>query len=112
MTTVVPANVAADQTWRHNRRGPRIRTPTPPPDGGACAGDPWPFDQAAKALERPGPGRPGRHPRPEVAAALAICHSCPVATACLDWAIATGDRWSILGGTTPTDRGQLRKASA
>ena len=30
--------------------------------------------------------------------ALDICRTCPVRQQCLDWAIATGEKWAIAGG--------------
>jgi WhiB family redox-sensing transcriptional regulator len=40
-----------------------------------------------------------------VAKAQALCAACPVRTPCRDWALASGDRWAIAGGTTPEQRG-------
>jgi WhiB family transcriptional regulator, redox-sensing transcriptional regulator len=42
-------------------------------------------------------------------AAKALCATCPVRQPCLDMALATGDQHAILGGTTPTERGPLRR---
>jgi WhiB family redox-sensing transcriptional regulator len=36
--------------------------------------------------------------------ARAICATCPVTGPCLNWAVATGDRWSVSGGMTPEQR--------
>jgi WhiB family redox-sensing transcriptional regulator len=42
-------------------------------------------------------------------AAKQVCASCPVREACLEMALATGDQHAILGGTTPEERGRLRR---
>src|SRR6266545_921054 len=42
-------------------------------------------------------------------AAKAVCAACPVREPCLEMALATGDQHAILGGTTPTERGRLRR---
>lgn len=47
-----------------------------------------------------GPG----HTESDVTAALAICRTCPVINQCLKFAFDTGDRFAVLGGTTPAQR--------
>jgi WhiB family transcriptional regulator, redox-sensing transcriptional regulator len=42
-------------------------------------------------------------------AAKAVCAACPVREPCLEMALATGDQHAILGGTTPKERGRLRR---
>jgi WhiB family redox-sensing transcriptional regulator len=42
-------------------------------------------------------------------AAKALCAGCPVREPCLEMALATGDQHAILGGTTPSERGRLRR---
>ncbi len=42
-------------------------------------------------------------------AAKQVCAACPVQQPCLEMALATGDQHAILGGTTPTERGRLRR---
>jgi WhiB family transcriptional regulator, redox-sensing transcriptional regulator len=42
-------------------------------------------------------------------AAKQVCAACPVKQPCLEMALATGDQHAILGGTTPTERGRLRR---
>ncbi len=42
-------------------------------------------------------------------AAKQVCASCPVQQPCLEMALATGDQHAILGGTTPQERGRLRR---
>jgi WhiB family transcriptional regulator, redox-sensing transcriptional regulator len=65
--------------------------------GAACGPDdlelfyPEPDDQAAEQ------------------AAKQLCASCPVQQPCLDMALATGDQYAILGGTTPAERIPLRR---
>jgi WhiB family redox-sensing transcriptional regulator len=40
-----------------------------------------------------------------IKAAKAICASCPVSTACLEWATRTKETHGIWGGLTPEERG-------
>src|SRR6266508_2227570 len=42
-------------------------------------------------------------------AAKQVCAGCPVQQPCLEMALATGDQHAILGGTTPEERGRLRR---
>jgi hypothetical protein len=42
-------------------------------------------------------------------AAKRVCTGCPVRAACLEMALVTGDQHAILGGTTPQERGRLRR---
>jgi hypothetical protein len=42
-------------------------------------------------------------------AALAICQTCRVRDACLDFAMRTRQPQGVWGGTTPDDRKKLRK---
>jgi WhiB family transcriptional regulator, redox-sensing transcriptional regulator len=42
-------------------------------------------------------------------AAKQVCAGCPVRESCLEMALATGDQHAILGGTTPQERGRLRR---
>src|SRR6266508_4494589 len=42
-------------------------------------------------------------------AAKQVCAGCPVREACLEMALATNDQHAILGGTTPAERGRLRR---
>lgn len=43
----------------------------------------------------------------DVDRAKSICAACPVRAACLDWALATGARNAVLGGTTWGERRAL-----
>jgi WhiB family redox-sensing transcriptional regulator len=47
----------------------------------------------------------------EFAEAMAkkVCRSCPIINECLEFALYTGDRWSILGATTPSEREAIRR---
>jgi WhiB family transcriptional regulator, redox-sensing transcriptional regulator len=88
-----PAELAADLP-----RLPRGVTLDPVVlQGAACGPDdlelfyPEPDDQAAEQ------------------AAKALCASCPVRQPCLDMALATGDQYAILGGTTPAERVPKRR---
>ena len=42
--------------------------------------------------------------RAEAWAAKRICRRCPVRTACLEWAIRTGERSGVWGGMTEEER--------
>lgn len=44
-----------------------------------------------------------------IAEAKAICKGCPVKFSCLEYAFETDDRWAILGGTTPNERGRFKR---
>jgi len=46
------------------------------------------------------------------AAAKRLCGDCPVRESCLRFALATGDRHGIYGGTTPTERRVLHYTMA
>jgi WhiB family transcriptional regulator, redox-sensing transcriptional regulator len=58
------------------------------------------------------------HPEPgddhdlRVEEAKRYCRHCPVRNRCLEWAFETGDRWGILGGTTPYQRTRMRNTAA
>lgn len=41
------------------------------------------------------------------ALAKSVCRRCPISNACLEFALATGDTWAILGGMTPEERRAL-----
>jgi len=71
-------------------------------DRSACAATPL-------ALWFPSVNHPNRR---QERAAKAICGACPVIDACLAWALEVDDRWALLGGTTPTERGKLTKRAA
>lgn len=49
--------------------------------------------------------------RANVRDAKAICATCPVIDACLDWAITTNDEHAVLGGTTPKERRRMKRRS-
>ena len=42
--------------------------------------------------------------RDDPAPAVAACRRCPVASACLDYALAADERTGVWGGTTPAER--------
>lgn len=44
--------------------------------------------------------------------AVAICQTCPVKQACLDYALETGQPQGVWGGLTPEQRNQLRRQPA
>jgi len=44
---------------------------------------------------------------PENRDAISICKQCPVQTECLEFALATDDRYGIFGGTTPQQRYEI-----
>lgn len=45
----------------------------------------------------------------QAAPAVAVCNRCPVAGACLDWALETGQAYGIWGGQTEHQLRQLRQ---
>ena len=47
--------------------------------------------------------------QPQIAQAKAVCRKCPITTRvnCLEFALETGDKWAILGGTTPSERNAI-----
>lgn len=50
-------------------------------------------------------------PRPsdeEAAEAKRICSSCPVEEECLLFALSNGERYGVWGGTTPSEREDMR----
>ncbi|MFE2992371.1 WhiB family transcriptional regulator [Streptomyces sp. NPDC059262] len=70
-------------------------------DDAACAGeDPEVFFPV-------GTSGPALH---DVRAAKRICHRCPVETACLEWALATGQMTGVWGGASETERTALLRA--
>lgn len=46
----------------------------------------------------------------QVLRAKAVCRTCPVVRECLSYALETGERAGIWGGTTPDERRMLRQA--
>jgi WhiB family transcriptional regulator, redox-sensing transcriptional regulator len=46
----------------------------------------------------------------QVSRALRICDGCPVRQQCLDFALRTGEKDGIWGGTTPDERIRARRA--
>jgi WhiB family transcriptional regulator, redox-sensing transcriptional regulator len=46
----------------------------------------------------------------QVARALRICAGCPVRQQCLDFAMRSGEKEGIWGGTTPEERIRVRRA--
>ena len=68
---------------------------------------------AGGRLRERGPGAllPGDH-RPgadQVARALEVCAHCPVAQACLEWAMETGQLTGVWGGVSATQRRSVRR---
>lgn len=49
--------------------------------------------------------------RHQINEAKAVCRKCPFSTKanCLEFALDTGDKWAILGGTTPPEREVMHK---
>lgn len=41
--------------------------------------------------------------------AKAVCRACPLVSACLEFALDTGDGYAILGGTTPAERSDIKR---
>jgi WhiB family redox-sensing transcriptional regulator len=46
----------------------------------------------------------------QISLALRICQGCPVRQQCLDFAVRTGEKDGIWGGTTPEQRIRARRA--
>ncbi|MGY0021766.1 WhiB family transcriptional regulator [Streptomyces sp. cg35] len=46
----------------------------------------------------------------DVREAKAVCRRCPVADACLDWALRTGQTTGVWGGTSEVERATLHRA--
>lgn len=44
-----------------------------------------------------------------IAEAKAVCDGCPVVVQCLQYAYEVDDRWAVLGGMTPLDRGRFKR---
>lgn len=63
----------------------------------ACLGDPEPGDWFATPAERD-----------RLERAVAVCEECPVAMACLEFALAVDERWGVWGGFTAAERGHQR----
>ena len=47
---------------------------------------------------------------PPIAQVRAICESCPVRLACLEYAETEHIAWGVWGGLTPSERRRLRRA--
>lgn len=41
-------------------------------------------------------------------AAKAVCRTCPLVFACLQFALETNDQWAVMGGKTPTERSRVQ----
>lgn len=52
---------------------------------------------------------PGESDRPTIDAAVAVCRSCPVSDACLDYSLRTNQQMGIWGGLTARQRRSLRR---
>lgn len=48
----------------------------------------------------------------QIEEAKAVCRGCPLKFACLEFALDTGDKYAILGGTTPPEREAMRQKRA
>lgn len=74
------------------------------------------LDQAQCANTDPEAFWPTRETPPhEIQYARRICHTCPVITECLEWAIANNEEAGIWGGTTGKKRRKImanRRAGA
>lgn len=47
----------------------------------------------------------------QLSAAKAVCASCPIQSACLRWALETGQEAGVWGGTSEDDRRALRRST-
>lgn len=48
----------------------------------------------------------------QVAQAKSVCHRCPVASDCLDWALKTGQDAGVWGGMSEEERRALKRRNA
>lgn len=48
----------------------------------------------------------------QVAKAKSVCHRCPVASDCLEWAIGTGQDAGVWGGTSEEERRAMKRRNA
>lgn len=48
----------------------------------------------------------------QVAQAKSVCHGCPVASDCLDWALKTGQDAGVWGGMSEDERRALKRRNA
>lgn len=72
----------------------------------ASADDSW-RDDAACLTADPDMFFPEPADHASAAAAVAVCQTCPVADACLQDALETGEQHGIRGGLTPRHRARL-----
>ena len=54
-----------------------------------------------------GPGQASAH---QLEAAKAVCRRCPVAAACGEWALSTGQDFGVWGGLSEDERRAVRRA--
>lgn len=57
-------------------------------------------------------GEDGEANERQTAQAKAVCYGCPVASACLDWALRGKIPQGIYGGMTPVERARLLRRMA
>lgn len=53
-------------------------------------------------------GSDGNTTTRNIVAAKAVCRSCPLVFACLQFALETNDQFAILGGKTPMERARVQ----
>lgn len=81
----------------------------PAPDLALLAPGEWDWHDRARcaetdpALFHPDDGE-------SAAPALRVCAACEVRARCLKWALETGQRWGVWGGTTERERQRIRAA--
>jgi WhiB family redox-sensing transcriptional regulator len=49
------------------------------------------------------------HALEQIEQAKAVCRSCPVISACLNWALETGQKDGVWGGTSEEERRKMRR---
>lgn len=74
--------------------------------------DPRWRDDAACRNADPDTFYPKRYDEELVAAARAVCGDCPVAVACLDYALAAHEKHGMWGGLSPSERSRVRRKRA
>lgn len=81
---------------------PRRET-VPVMDAAACVGHSAIFDSAADSSASSHRVKVSIWERK----AIDICNTCPLREACLRWALAVDDQWSVLGGKTAAQRREM-----
>lgn len=108
-----PADLALTPTDLAARTGPAGRTAEPaadrPPPGPPPPPGPWRALAVCRGLDT-SLFFPPREGAAELAAARAICHTCPAQAACAEYAIVNHVRHGVWGATSERQRRRIRAA--